>query len=100
MVANYADDLPIPGLDPRYTYTSWLMRDAISGVGSGFYPLAVTSVSASGTTDSGQLRSGAAAYYRWNPSASGPALAVRVLDATGASAASWTGARLVVLRVQ
>ena len=97
-VANYADDLPITGLDPRFTYTSWVMRNAVAGASGGSYPLLVTPISASGTTSSGKMRSGAAAYFRWNPTSSAPALAVRLLDGTGSTAATWTGARLVVLR--
>lgn len=100
LVANYADDLPISGLAARFGYPSWFMRNAVAGASGGTYPLLVTPVSASGTTSTGKMRSGAAAYFRWNPTSSAPALAVRLLDGTGSAAATWTGARLVVLRAQ
>lgn len=100
MLANYADDLGIAGLDQRYTYPSWLMRDAVGRANGGTYPLRVTGLSASGTASTGKLRSGAAAYFRYTPSGASPAMAVRLLDAAGTGAATFAGARIAVLRVK
>ena len=70
LVANYADGLTIQGLDPRYTYTSWDMRDVMSGVNQGVFPLLVNAFPGTFTS---QAFSGSGNYYfqrRLGPSGS------------------------------
>jgi len=50
LIANYTDNLGVSGLDPRFSYTSWNMRDAVAGGAGGTYPLRVLTPGAPLTT--------------------------------------------------
>ena len=100
-VANYADDLAITGLDPKYTYTSWNLRDAVPRAnGSTTYPLAVNQIATSGGQIQGESRTGSATYVRYLGTASTPPVVARLVDASASALATWTGARLYVLRTK
>ena len=99
-VASFADDTTIAGLDPRYTYATWRMRDAVRGAsGLTNYPLLVTPVFQSGSSLQSESRTGAATYFRLGTSGATP-VAARVLNGSASQVASFAGARLYVLRVK
>lgn len=102
MVANYADDAGIPGLATKYTYKTYDMRSNISRIAPNqVYPLALQDLSGSGVVVSNvQVRSGSGNYYRFTRAAGGPARSFRLLNTDGITAASFTGAALLVLRSQ
>jgi hypothetical protein len=100
MVANFADDLPIAGLNARYTYSTWRMRNAVAGAIGGAYPLQVNALSPSGSSITAQSRSGAASYFRYTTAGPTEPLAARVLDPSETGFATFAGARLYVLRVR
>lgn len=102
-IANYADDLGIPGLSSTYSYSSWNMRDAVGhAVGSGpsTYPLLVNDVAASGGQIQGDSRTGSATYARYVGTATSRPLVARLADASATSLATWAGARLYLLRTK
>jgi hypothetical protein len=95
MVANYADDLGIAGLSPKYTYKSWNFRSASSGINGGVFPLRVQDINP-GFTATVSLLSGTGVYYR---RASTGAPGTFSMTAPGGSPLTAAGARLYVLRV-
>ncbi len=95
MVANYADDLGIAGLSPKYTYRSWNFRSASSGINGGVFPLRVSDINP-GFTATVSLLSGTGVYYR-RISTSAPG--TFSMTAPGGSPLTAAGARLYVLRV-
>ncbi|HUQ47815.1 MAG TPA: Ig-like domain-containing protein [Gemmatimonadaceae bacterium] len=104
MVANYADDAGIAGLNPKYTYKSFDMRSnmAAQPISSNQqYPLAITEIAGTGFISTNQTaNSGTGDYFRFSRVASGPARTFRFLNADGATTASFTGATLYILRTQ
>jgi hypothetical protein len=102
MVANYADDAGIADLDPKYTYTSWNLRDVSRNVnrvvhGSDTYPLQIRTF---GATDVRlDTRSATGAYFRLGGSTGVPTTGVSV-TAPGGSKVEFRGARVYVLRAQ
>lgn len=94
LIANYTDGLNIPGLNARYTYTSWDLRDVLSGVNNGTYPLQVTSFPGTFTS---QAFSGSGQYYLQNRTAGGPQN-LNLRTAAGGPMTS-SGARLWVVRL-
>ncbi|MGQ0648483.1 MAG: hypothetical protein ACT4P7_13030 [Gemmatimonadaceae bacterium] len=95
LVANYTDGLNVPGLNPRYTYTSWDMRDALSGVNNGAYPLLVTAFPGTFTS---QAFSGSGNYYLQRRGTSSGSVTLN-LRTPGGSPMAHTGARIWVVRV-
>jgi hypothetical protein len=95
MVANYTDNLAIPGLDPRFSYTSWNMRDAITG-SSASYPLRVNTPGA--TPPFPNVVSGSGAYFLAQRAAGAPVATFRMLNPGGGNV-TFNGARVYVVRV-
>jgi len=97
LIANYADNLGIPNLDARYSYTSWNMRDAISGARqAGTYPLPTPAPGVSVTTT---VQSGSGVYWLAPRTTGSPASTFRMLDPNGGNV-GFDGARVYVVRVQ
>ena len=95
LVANYADNLGITGLDARYSYTSWNMRDAVAGAVNGTYPLRILTPGAPVQTN---VESGSGVYFLAQRSAGAPVATFRML-APGGGQVSFPGARVYVVRV-
>ncbi len=105
MVANYADDAGIAGLNAKYTYKSYDMRTNMSAkvfTGStGQFPLLITEITGTGFVSTTQTaNSGTGDYFFFSRLAAGPARTFRFLNADGTTTASFTGATLYVLRTQ
>ena len=98
LITNYTDNLTVAGLDARYSYVSWNMRDAMAGLSSGgTYPLRVQTLSASPITASAQ--SGSGAYFVATRPAGAPQTTFRMLDPSGGNV-TFPGARAYVVRLQ
>lgn len=95
LVANYADNLGINGLDARYSYTSWNMRDAVSGAAGGNYPLRINTPGAPFSTTA---QSGSGVYFLAQRANGAPAATFRMLDPAGGNVL-FAGARVYVVRV-
>jgi len=95
LISNYTDNLGITGLDPRYSYTSWNMRDAVAGVASGTYPLRVLTPGAPASTTA---QSGSGVYFLAQRASGAPVSTFRMLDQSGAKV-GFDGARVYVVRV-
>ena len=93
LIANFADNLGIAGLDPRYSYTSWNMRDVLGG--SGGYPLRVNT---SGAPLLIGAESGSGAYFLAQRTAGSPAATFRMLS-PGGGQVDFAGARVYVVRL-
>jgi hypothetical protein len=101
MIANYADNVGIPGLAALNTYRVYDMRSMMSSISAGIYPLKVTTVSGSGVVLTGlEARSGSGNYFIAPRPAGSPARTWRFLNADGATAATFTGAAWIVLRTR
>jgi hypothetical protein len=94
LVANYTDGLNITGLNSRYSYTSWDLRDVLSGVNNGVYPLLVNSFPGTFTS---QAFSGSGQYYLHSRTP-GPVVNLNLRTASGGPLTS-NGARLWVVRL-
>jgi hypothetical protein len=97
LVANYTDNLNIPGLDPRFEYTSWNMRDAIAGSAGGTYPLRINTPGAPLTFSN--VVSGSGAYFLAPRAAGAPVATFRMLAPGGGGNVTFDGARVYVVRV-
>jgi hypothetical protein len=95
LIANYADNLGIAGLDARYSYTSWNMRDAVPGAVGGNYPLRVNTPGAPFQTSA---ESGSGVYFLAQRAAGAPVATFRML-APGGGNVTFPGARVYVVRV-
>ncbi|HEX6054132.1 MAG TPA: hypothetical protein VFZ21_32905, partial [Gemmatimonadaceae bacterium] len=95
LIANYADNLNIAGLDARYSYTSWNMRDAVAGAVGGNYPLRVDTPGAPVTTTA---QSGSGVYFFANRSPGAPPATFRMRDPNGGNV-GFAGARVYIVRV-
>jgi hypothetical protein len=101
MIANYADNLGIPGLSALSTYKVYDIRSVETSITSGIYPLKVTSVGGTGFVLTGlQARSGSGNYFFAQRNAGSPARTWRFLNSDGTTAASFTGAVWIVLRTR
>ncbi|MCC6929747.1 MAG: Ig-like domain-containing protein [Gemmatimonadaceae bacterium] len=94
LVANYADGVTINGLASKYGYSSWNMRDAMTGSNAGTFPLLVTPLPG---TFSGQAMSSSGSYYRLTRTTNSPQVQVKV-QAPGGSNLSHEYSTVVVLR--
>jgi hypothetical protein len=95
LIANYTDNLGVTGLDPRYSYTSWNMRDAVAGAVRGTYPLRVNTA---GAPLQITAQSGSGAYFLAQRPAGAPVATFRMLDPSGGSV-NFPGARVYVVRI-
>jgi hypothetical protein len=96
LVANWADNRTVAGLDARFTYRSWNMFDAMSNASNGTFPLLVTALPATVTT---QVISGSGTYYRLVRAAGAGAATFR-MTAPGGGQLGFDGARVHILRVR
>jgi hypothetical protein len=106
MIANYADDNGIPGLQTKYTYKTYDMRDAVRHAASNnpslqVYPLTPIPINGTGF-GLGNLtaRSASGNYFLFSRAAGGPARTFRFLNSDLTTAASFSGATFIVLRTQ
>jgi hypothetical protein len=106
LVANYADHLGITGLNPKYQYKSYNLRNvmprvaqAVTGSATATYPLQVLPIGSGSDNISSTNRSGSGTYYRLNVAAGAAAKNVKILDQSGAQAA-FPGEHVYVLRIQ
>ena len=97
LIANYTDNLGVAGLDNRYSYVSWNMRDAMSGFAGGTYPLRVQTLTASPVATT--VQSGSGAYFVTTRAAGAPQTTYRMLDQGGGNV-TFPGARTYVVRIQ
>ena len=97
LIANYTDNLSVTGLDARYSYVSWNMRDAVGGFANGTYPLRVQTLTGSPITANAQ--SGSGAYFTTTRAAGAPQATFRMLDPGGGNV-TFPGARAYVVRLQ
>jgi len=95
LVANYADGLTINGLGSKYGYSSWNIRDVMTGSNGGTFPLLVTPLPG---TFSGQAMSSSGSYYRLTRTANSPQVQVKV-QAPGGANLSNDYSTVIVLRV-
>jgi hypothetical protein len=96
LIANYTDNLASSGLDQRYSYVSWNMRDAMAGSAGGNYPLRVTAPGAPFATTA---QSGSGVYFLAQRAAGAPVATFRML-APGGGNVTFDGARVYVVRLQ
>ncbi len=96
LVANWADGLNVNGLAPRYGYLSWNMRDVMTASNGGSFPLLVTPLPATVTT---QVLSSSGNYYRLTRAGSSPQVQLKFLAPAGGSVAS-DYATVAILRIQ
>jgi hypothetical protein len=104
LIANAADDAGIPNLATKYTYKTYNMRDAVrfaTNAPSPLYPLQPVPVNGSGFVVSNvQVRSASGAYFTFLRAAGALARSFRFLNSDLTTAASFTGASLILLRTQ
>jgi hypothetical protein len=95
LIANHTDNLTVTGLNARYGYTSWNMRDAVAGAVGGTYPLRVQTPGALAATSA---QSGSGTYFVATRAAGAPQATFRMLDPGGGNV-SFAGARVYVVRL-
>lgn len=103
MVANYADDLGITGLPVRYTYRTYNMRSNVARVNNQgqTYAILVNDVTGNSFSMTNlQARSASGNYFRLSRTAGAPARTFRMTNTDLVTAASFSGATLIVLRSQ
>ena len=107
LVSMYADHLGIAGLDAKYQYRSYNFRSVMPPVAKSVlsqnvaaYPLRVQTIGSGTDNIASKNRSGTGAFYRLTVAAGAGAKNVKILDASGATAASFSGEHVYVLRVQ
>ena len=95
LVANFADNLNVPGLPARYSYVSWNMRDVMTQANSGSFPLLVTPLVGPVST---QVASSSGNYFRLTRNAASPPIQLRMLAPAGTNLSS-EYATLIVARL-
>jgi hypothetical protein len=95
LIATYTDNLGVSGLDPRFSYTSWNMRDAVAGAVGGTYPLRVLTA---GTPITTTAQSGSGDYFLAARAAGAPATTFR-MQAPGGGNVPFSSARVYVVRL-
>ena len=104
LVANFADDFGVVNLPVKYTYKTYNMRDAVRAASNDLnpvFPLNPALISGSGYAVTGvNVRSGSGWYYTFFRSAGDQARSFRFLNPDLATAASFVGASLIILRTQ
>lgn len=96
LVANYADGLSIGGLPSRYGYLSWNIRDAMSNVNQGTFPLLINQFPGPYAT---QALSSSGNYFEISRSNSSSTVQVK-MAASGGAALTSDYATLTILRKQ
>jgi hypothetical protein len=88
LVSMYADHLGIPGLDPKYQYRSYNLRDimppvarVVLGLQTATYPLRVIPIGSGRDTIPSTNQSGTGTYYSLNVGASG-ATTMKIISGT------------------
>ena len=106
LVSMYADHLGVPGLNAKYQWRSYNLRNvmppvakSVLGQAVAAYPLAVLGIGTGTDNISATNRSGTGTFYRLNVAANSGAKNVKVLDSSGNSPA-FAGEHVYVLRVQ
>jgi hypothetical protein len=94
LIANYTDNLGIAGLDNRYSYVSWNMRDAVAGAVGGNYPLRVNTPGAPFTTTA---ESGSGVYFLAQRAAGAPVATFRMQNVGGGNV-GFPSARVYIIR--
>jgi hypothetical protein len=107
LVSMYADHLAIAGLDAKYQYRSYNFRSVMPPVAKSVlsqavatYPLRIQPIGSGSDNISAKNRSGTGSYFRLTVAAGAGAKNVKILDQAGATAASFSGEHVYVLRVQ
>jgi len=95
LISQFADGVAIPGLAPQFTMSSWAIRDAMSGLNNGIFPLLITPLPAAVET---QSISGSGNYFRLKRTSASPETTFRMVSPSG-SAVGFPGARVYVLRL-
>ena len=95
LIANYAENRTIPGLDAKYSYTSWDMADVQKGVNNNVYPLVVNAFPGSFTS---MALSGSGNYYTHRLTGGAGPVNLNLRTPGGATMAA-PGARLWVVRL-
>ena len=95
LVANYAENRAIPGLDPKFLYSSWDLADAMKGVNNNTYPLLLNAFPGSFTSP---VLSGSGNYYT-HRLAGGAGPVNLNLRSPGGTPMTSAGARLWVVRL-
>jgi hypothetical protein len=96
LIANYTDNLGISGLDNRYSYTSWNIRDALAGAAGGTYPLRVQTLGAVPIPTT--VQSGSGSYFLAQRAQGAPATTFRMVNQGGGNV-SFSGARVYIVRL-
>ncbi|MEP7382319.1 MAG: Ig-like domain-containing protein [Gemmatimonadota bacterium] len=96
LVANYASGLNISGLATRYDYLSWNIRDAMSNVNAGTFPLLINQFPGTYTT---QALSSSGNYFELSRSNSSAPVQVKLTNGSGGAITS-DYATLAILRKQ
>jgi hypothetical protein len=103
LVSNYADDLGTPNLAVKHTYRTYNMRSNVARVNTPnqTFPLSIAEVQGASQSSSGlQVRSGSGRYFRMARPAGGLARIFRFTNSDLTTAASFSGAALIVVRTQ
>lgn len=102
MVANFADDVGTPGMSAKHTYRTYNMRNNVSRVNSPsqVFPLVPTVISSATSSHALQVRSASGAYFRFTQPAGGPSRIFRFTNVDMTTAATFSGATLIVMRIQ
>jgi hypothetical protein len=96
LVANFTDDFGVTNLAPRYTYTSWNMRDAMAKKNNNVFPLAVAPLPANQIAT--RSLSGSGNYFRLTRTSAAPQSTFRMTN-TGGGTVSSQFARVYVVRL-
>ena len=100
LIANAADDAGITALNPRYTYRTYNMRSNLTRVNTPnqVYPLAITTLGEAPYSATHQVRSASGTYFRFSQPADGLARIIRFTNVDMTTAATFSGATLILLR--
>jgi len=96
LVANFTTGLGVQGLAPRWTYASWDMRDAMTAVGNGNFPLYVTPLPTQLATRS---LAGSGNYFRLTRLPNAPAATFRMQATSAGGPVAFPTARVYVVRL-
>jgi hypothetical protein len=95
LVSQFTDGVNIPGLPARYSMKSWAVRDLMSGFNNGVFPLQVTPLPATVST---QSISGSGNYFRLTRLTGSPETTFRMVSPSGSNV-GFAGARVYVVRI-
>lgn len=95
LVSQFSDGVSIPGLDARYGMRSWAVRDVMATYNNGVFPLLVTPLPATVST---QSISGSGNYFRLTRTGASPETTFRMVSPSGTQVGF--AARVYVVRLQ